>query len=114
MSTKLAEDKLLAKQFTLRRELAALEAEPRERPDVGDSIDAADEDQANSESLDEAAILSQTLQQVQDALDRVKAGTYGKCINCDRPIEPNRLAAEPWAEYCLEDQEKLERRHSTA
>jgi len=46
---------------------------------------------------------------VQDALRRMEEGTYGKCLDCDREIEPARLEAIPWAEYCLEDQEKRDR-----
>src|ERR1035437_2650682 len=55
------------------------------------------------------SLASQTLTQVQDALRRIEAATYGKCIDCGRQIEPARLQAIPWSSYCLEDQEKQDK-----
>jgi len=40
------------------------------------------------------------------ALRRIEDGTYGKCVDCGRPIEPARLEAVPWTPYCRADQEK--------
>jgi DnaK suppressor protein len=42
-------------------------------------------------------------------LRRIENGTYGKCIACGRQIEAARLEAVPWAQYCLEDQEKRDK-----
>jgi RNA polymerase-binding transcription factor DksA len=36
------------------------------------------------------------------ALARVSAGTYGRCLRCDEPIEPGRLAVLPEASLCAE------------
>lgn len=36
------------------------------------------------------------------ALDRIDAGSYGVCLNCGRPIPPERLAARPMAALCLD------------
>ena len=36
------------------------------------------------------------------ALARVAAGTYGRCVRCERPIEPARLAALPEAALCAD------------
>lgn len=47
------------------------------------------------------------LRQVDDALARVDAGTYGLCANCGRPIPAARLEARPFAEYCVACAEKL-------
>ena len=47
------------------------------------------------------------LQQVDDALARVDAGTYGACANCGTPIPAARLEARPFAEYCVACAEKL-------
>ncbi|WP_226533581.1 TraR/DksA family transcriptional regulator [Microbacterium paraoxydans] len=41
------------------------------------------------------------LRQVDDALARVDAGTYGLCANCGRPIPAGRLEVRPFAEYCV-------------
>jgi DnaK suppressor protein len=99
---------LLQKQRELLSSLAALESEARSagEAEVRDSTDDATASQGTSESFEEASVLTQTLEQVRDALQRIEDGTYGTCIVCGRPIEPARLEAVPWTPYCLEDQEK--------
>src|SRR5580704_11860066 len=42
---------------------------------------------------------------VSEALQRIESNTYGACANCDGPISPKRLAAIPWAKYCIACQE---------
>jgi DnaK suppressor protein len=42
------------------------------------------------------------LRQVEEALERLNAGTYGACRRCGNPIDPERLAAIPWAATCIE------------
>jgi DnaK suppressor protein len=47
------------------------------------------------------------LREVEEALVRVKEGTYGVCQECDEPISPKRLQALPWAKFCVRCQEML-------
>ena len=47
------------------------------------------------------------LREVEEALVRVKEGTYGICQECDEPISPKRLQALPWAKFCVRCQELL-------
>jgi DnaK suppressor protein len=49
-----------------------------------------------------------TVQEIQDAIDRVKTGEYGLCQACGDPITPKRLQAIPWARYCVPCQEEME------
>ena len=42
------------------------------------------------------------LRQVEDALERLDAGTYGACRSCGRPIAPERLEAIPWVATCID------------
>lgn len=49
------------------------------------------------------------LRQVDDALARMDAGTYGICANCSRPIPAARLEVRPFAEHCVTCAEKLGR-----
>ena len=49
------------------------------------------------------------LQQVEDALARLDAGTYGICANCGRPIPAARLEVRPFAVHCVACAEKLGR-----
>ena len=48
------------------------------------------------------------LAQVQEALQRQRAGTYGICENCGQPIDPERLRARPEAVLCIDCQRQQE------
>ena len=49
------------------------------------------------------------LTEVRGALERLEKGSFGKCIDCGKEISAARLAAIPWTERCIEDQEKYDR-----
>jgi DnaK suppressor protein len=98
---------LLSKQAELQNQIETFRDEAREIPaDVGDPVDAATSDQGKSTALDENALATETLRQVEEALGRIEDGTYGRCLDCGREIEPARVEAVPWARYCLEDQQR--------
>jgi RNA polymerase-binding protein DksA len=42
------------------------------------------------------------LVEVDDALRRVDAGTYGTCTRCGAPIAPERLDARPTTDRCVD------------
>jgi len=46
--------------------------------------------------------LTESLEKVKEALERIKAGTYGICAGCGKKINPERLEALPYARLCLE------------
>jgi len=43
----------------------------------------------------------QQLDETEAALDRLDAGTYGRCVHCQEPIAPARLEVLPAARYCV-------------
>jgi DnaK suppressor protein len=49
------------------------------------------------------------LSEINAALKRIEAGTYGRCTACGGEIAPERLEAYPWASLCIEDARKAER-----
>jgi DnaK suppressor protein len=51
---------------------------------------------------------SRQLTLIDEALMRIDDGEYGPCQNCSKDINGKRLAAIPWARYCLDCQELLE------
>ena len=58
------------------------------------------------------SILEQVNAQLGDidaAFGRLDKGTYGTCEACGRSIEPARLEERPFARFCLEDQQRVER-----
>jgi DnaK suppressor protein len=50
----------------------------------------------------------QLLQMVENALARIREGSFGECISCGKEINAKRLEAVPWTRHCIECQEKLE------
>ena len=48
---------------------------------------------------------SKNLAQIDAALKRIDRGEFGTCLDCEEAIAPKRLAALPWARYCLHCQE---------
>jgi DnaK suppressor protein len=48
---------------------------------------------------------AKSLMQIGAALKRIDNGEFGICLDCEEPISAKRLAAVPWAAYCLHCQE---------
>ena len=76
------------------------------------SADAIDEVQHASER--ELAIRnldreSNLLRNVRSALRRIEDGSFGTCLHCEEEISPKRLAAVPWAPFCIQCQEQADR-----
>ena len=67
--------------------------------------DTADRDFALSLISNE----QEALKEINDAVERMKNGTYGVCEITSKPIPPARLLAVPFTRYSLEGQKELER-----
>lgn len=68
-------------------------------------------DQANADAEADLQIhLHQTdgrlSRAIEDALARIRHGTYGLCSGCNRPISKIRLEAVPWTHLCRECKEQ--------
>ncbi len=48
------------------------------------------------------------LTEVEDALERLRAGTYGRCERCAEPISSERLEILPMSRYCTPCQHFLQ------
>ncbi len=57
-----------------------------------------------SQSSTDRALLAR----VEEALVRIREGSFGECVNCGDEMNPKRLEAVPWARYCIKCQEKIE------
>ena len=51
-----------------------------------------------------------TLEEIQDALGRIDAGTFGRCLECNAPIAKPRLQALPYTRHCIQCARELESR----
>src|SRR4051794_35397896 len=64
----------------------------------------ADSSQVTAERGEAEALaksLRETLNEVEHALSKLDAGSYGTCENCGEPISPARLEAKPAARHCM-------------
>jgi len=91
----------LAGDLTLLRELRS------ESP--GDVIDAAYDTAQDEISSQLAEVESRELANIENALERMRAGTYGSCEVCAGRIPLVRLNALPYATMCIECQREQER-----
>jgi DnaK suppressor protein len=69
----------------------------------GDSGDEAAEEAALDPELTVQEVADEQQVLVERALERIAAGTYGRCVTCGRPIERERLDVVPEASECAED-----------
>jgi DnaK suppressor protein len=102
---------LLEKREELAEKLANREEIAIERSsDALDSVQRSAEREYAISSLDRDW---QTLKDIDLALERFSDGEYGICQRCEEEISPKRLKAIPWAAYCINCQERIdrERRH---
>jgi DnaK suppressor protein len=80
-----------------------------EESGVGDHADAA-VDSSNDEIRSQLVeIESQELGQIEQALQRIAPGVYGRCEFCGGKIPATRLNALPYANLCIDCQRASER-----
>jgi RNA polymerase-binding protein DksA len=104
-----------------RRVLDAIEYLHKENPG---SIEDETEDETTDNHIAETATATldreidytleenseHVLSEIEAALTRIEEGTYGTCVNCGKPIAEERLAAIPWATYCIDCKRLVEGR----
>jgi DnaK suppressor protein len=81
------------------------------------SADQLDEIQAASQRALAVCNLDRKFNLLRDAraaLRRIQEGSFGICQECDEDIHPKRLAAAPWATYCIRCQEAADRNPGVA
>jgi DnaK suppressor protein len=98
----------------LTAKVAELELDGRRRDGIAveRSADQLDEIQAASQRTLAVCNLDREFNQLRNAraaLRRVEEGSFGTCQQCDQDIHPKRLAAVPWAPYCIQCQQLVDR-----
>lgn len=71
-----------------------------------DNTDEIEGDMQNASLL---VTLTQQLKSVEDALERVESGNFGKCESCGNDIEEKRLEFNPESHLCASCQNKKEK-----
>ena len=94
-------DRLLQKKQELSARLERIHQNLR-RPLDADSKERAKEleDQEVVDALGNEA--RDELLKINDALERMTAGSYGRCLECGGAIGAQRLLAYPYAEECID------------
>ncbi len=100
--------RLLAKQEELLRLATKSEKDGREADEEAtqDIADKAANSYTKEFLFHQSDESRRLLQLVNEALERMKEGTYGQCLVCEQEVQQKRLEAVPWARHCIECQEK--------
>jgi DnaK suppressor protein len=100
--------RLLAKQEELLRLVTKSEQDGREADEEAtqDIADKAANSYTKEFLFHQSDENRRLLQYVNEALERVKNGSYGQCVACQNEVQQRRLEAVPWARHCIECQEK--------
>ena|SRR5947209_5570573 len=95
-------DQLHEERERLREQLQRLGHGPGARPDFDENF--ADSGQVTAERGEVEALAGQlhdTLEEIEDALVKFDAGSYGECERCHQRIADARLEAMPAARLCI-------------
>lgn len=103
--------RLLDKQGELMRLVSKSDQDGREADEEGtqDLADKAANAYTKEFLFHQSNDNRQILTMVNEALDRIKDGSYGICQVCEQEVQTKRLEAVPWARHCIECQEKEDR-----
>jgi RNA polymerase-binding protein DksA len=98
-------DELTAEAEELAREREAGDTQFDEESGEGDTVNVERE-----RDLLLSATARQVVEEIDEALARIKKGTYGVCKYAGRKLPVDRLEAIPWANVCVDCKARAERR----
>ena len=107
LNLKEIKENLVAERESISRKLngSDLSIDDSETPDP---VDLAVSNYSKNVQLSLSENESRQLDLVNEAIERLDDDEYGICQNCEEEINQKRLAAVPWARYCLDCQELRE------
>ena len=97
---------LLAKRGELSAADEAATPVPAADEPEGDLMDRASADSEAELHIRRHATDGRLLRAIEDALARIRSGTFGVCESCQRPISKARLEAVPWTHLCTKCKEQ--------
>ncbi len=112
------EEKLIAAKLEIEGELSGIaKSDPSNRggwePTAGNmDVDTADENEVADkfEEIEENTVIANKLEdeliEIKAALERIEKGTFGICEKCGKPIEKDRLEANPSAKISIKHNHK--------
>lgn len=106
---------LLARESELSRDAKHLVGDAmRGATDTPGTADVADLADVGSDCFEQELELGlleneqKVLEEINDALIRIETGAFGTCEMCNKPLPAARLAAIPYARFCLKCKRKEE------
>ena len=100
--------RLLEKQEELTRSVSKSDQDGRQADEEGtqDIADKAANAYTKEFLFHQSNDNRQILTLVNEALERIRDGSYGTCLVCNQEVQIKRLEAVPWARHCIECQGK--------
>lgn len=80
-----------------------------EEGDSADPLDVSAQDYAKIVMISVNENDSKLVELIDAALERIEDEEFGVCKNCKKDVGIKRLEAIPWAKYCINCQELLEK-----
>lgn len=84
------------------------DAIPTQTPDVRDAEEQSVDDFVREVDLALMQMKSETLKKIEQAIQRLEDGSYGRCLECEQEIPAARLRALPFAVLCRDCQAETE------
>ena len=93
---------LLGLQVSISKEIKDVIQSGADRPEMGNRDEDADDTEESGIAHAEQITLKGRLHAVLDALERMKAGSYGVCLKCGGAISMDVLDVVPESLYCVD------------
>ena len=74
-----------------------------------DEVDVIQANEGREIGFATRTLLVERVHKLRTALDHLKEGSYGTCVECGEPIPAARLRAMPEVETCVRCQDRIER-----
>jgi DnaK suppressor protein len=99
----------MARLGPLGRAVARLPGAAEDNTPFADEVDTIQADASREIGLASRERLVERVHRLSAALERLKAGEYGLCVECAEPIAAARLRAAPEVPTCVRCQDQIER-----
>jgi len=81
-------------------------------PEVRDSVEDGDARMMVTLDVTQLQRHEDELREVMEAQERLRRGDYGRCEECDEPIQFERLQVRPEARFCMRHEQAWEKAHA--